>query len=179
MAVTPAEAAVAAIADAAFPNNPLNHESFALSFKAVATFCPAATVKVWPTARILPDSLTSSTRYEPGSTPVNENSPIALLTVVAAILPVTTFRSRTLAPGIGVPSGFEATPLIAVWCAATPGAGCAPALVGAGAVPPGATGSVAPASRASRATTVRQAASANAVCFTDIRVLLVIDRPAT
>src|SRR4051812_43601456 len=62
IAVTPAEAAVAATADAALPKKPVNQGTLLLVRTKVATVSPGATEKVWPTAMIFPASVTSSTR---------------------------------------------------------------------------------------------------------------------
>jgi hypothetical protein len=58
-AVTPAEAAVAATALAAFPKKPWNHGILVPSRTKVATVSPGATVNVCPTVRIRPLSETS------------------------------------------------------------------------------------------------------------------------
>jgi hypothetical protein len=114
IAVTPADAAVTAMAEAALLKKPLNHDTFALERTKVATVSPGATEKVWLTAAIFPLSVTSSTRYAPVSTPANVNCPAASVTAALAIFPVTTFRSLTRAPGRGVLSAFQATPTIDV-----------------------------------------------------------------
>ena len=62
IAVTPAEAAVAAMAEAALPKKPLNHGTLVLARTKVATVSPGATENVWLTAAILPLSVTSSIR---------------------------------------------------------------------------------------------------------------------
>jgi len=62
IAVTPAEAAVAVIADAALPKKPLNHGTLVLARTKVATVSPGATENVWLTAAIFPLSVTSSIR---------------------------------------------------------------------------------------------------------------------
>jgi hypothetical protein len=62
----------------------------------------------------LPRSETSSTTYVPLSMPVNANCPLAFATVVASIRPVSAFRSRSRAFGIGELSAFQAAPRIEV-----------------------------------------------------------------